>query len=53
MYVILRPLFPLFRAMPKYATDTVKVGKAMINVAIKGYGKKYLECTDINIIAKQ
>ena len=52
LYVILRPLFPLFRAMPKYATDTVRVGHAMINVATKGYAKKHLECTDINIIAK-
>ena len=53
LYVILRPLFPLFRAMPKYATDTVRVGKAMINVATKGYEKKLLECKDINTITKQ
>lgn len=53
LYVILRPLFPLFRSMPKFATDTVRVGKAMINVATRGYEKKLLECSDINIIAKQ
>jgi uncharacterized protein YbjT (DUF2867 family) len=53
LYTILRPVFPLFRAMPKYATDTVRVGKAMIGVSVRGYGKRHLECTDINIIAKQ
>ncbi|MCX6281194.1 MAG: epimerase [Bacteroidetes bacterium] len=53
LYVVLRPLFPVFRAMPKFATDTARVGKAMINIAIKGYGKKHLECIDINEISKQ
>ncbi len=53
LYIILRPFFPIFRAMPKYATDTVRVGQAMINVALGGYGKNHLECTDINTIAKK
>lgn len=53
MYVVLRPFFPLFRAMPKYATDTIRVGKAMIGVTARGYEKKHLECQDINNIAKQ
>ncbi|MCX6283002.1 MAG: epimerase [Bacteroidetes bacterium] len=53
LYIVLRPLFPVIRAMPKFATDTVRVGKAMINVALRGYEKKHLECTDINIISKQ
>ena len=53
MYIILRPLFPIFRAMPRFATNTVSMGQAMINVAIKGYEKKHLECNDINIISKQ
>jgi hypothetical protein len=52
LYVILRPFFPLFRVMPKFATDTVKVGHAMINVTAKGYDKKLLDCSDINLIAK-
>ena len=53
LYIILRPLFPIFRALPKYATDTVRVGRAMINVGLAGYEKNHLECTDINIIAKK
>ena len=52
MYMILRPFFPIIRAWPKFATDTVRVGKAMIYVALKGYEKKHLECADINIISK-
>jgi len=52
LYVILRPLFPLFRAMPGFATDTVRVGKAMIKVVSKGHEIKHLECKDINNIAK-
>jgi len=53
LYIILRPFFPILRAMPTYATDTVRVGKAMINVATKGFEKKHLDCNEINIIAKQ
>ena len=52
LYVVLRPFFPLFRSMPKIATDTIRVGKAMIRVAVGGYDKKHLECQDINNIAK-
>jgi len=53
LYIILWPLFPVFRAMPKYATDTIRLGNAMIKVACLGYEKKVLECTDINIIANR
>jgi uncharacterized protein YbjT (DUF2867 family) len=53
LYIILRPLFPFFRSMPKFATDTIRVGKAMINVATGGYQKNLLECIDINLIAKK
>jgi len=52
LYIVLWPFFPLFRAFPKIATDSVKVGKAMINVALRGYDKKHLECADINLISK-
>jgi hypothetical protein len=34
--------------LPKYATDTIMLGKAMIHVALKGYPKKILESLDIN-----
>ncbi len=53
LYIVLRPFFPVFRAMPKFATDTVRVGKAMIGVAVRGYNKKHLECQDINNLAKK
>ncbi len=53
LYIILRPFFPIFRAMPKYATDTSRLGKAMINVVLRGYGKKHLESADINILGTQ
>ena len=43
-----KPVFPLIRRMKKYATATDTLGKAMINVAIDGYGKKVLESVDIN-----
>ncbi len=44
-----RPLFPLLRRFPAYATDSVTLGKAMIEVTLKGYGKPILESRDINI----
>jgi uncharacterized protein YbjT (DUF2867 family) len=48
-YTVGTPLMPLLEsAFPKAVTDTDKVGKAMINVAAKGYEKKYLENGDIN-----
>lgn len=50
LYVILRPFFPIFRAMPKYATDTSRLGKAMIKVVLSGYEKKHIESADINIL---
>ncbi|MEI8006723.1 MAG: epimerase [Bacteroidota bacterium] len=53
LYIALQPFFPVFRALPKYATDTIHVGKAMIGVAVRGYEKKHLECQDINNLAKQ
>ena len=52
LYIVLWPLFPIFRMMPKFATDTIRVGKAMIGVAINGYVRKILECRDINILGE-
>jgi len=52
LYILLRPLFPVFRVLPKFATNTINVGKAMISVAINGYERNVIECRDINIIAK-
>ncbi len=49
-YIILRPFFPLIKKLPS-ATDTIKVGKAMINVALHGSDKTHLENKDINKLA--
>ena len=50
IYVILRPLFPLLRKSAS-VTDTVRIGLAMIKVALKGSNKKHLENKDINELA--
>jgi len=49
MYGLSAPLFPLLNALfPRYLTTTEKVGRAMINVALRGFPKKVLETQDIN-----
>ncbi|MFT3841869.1 MAG: NAD(P)H-binding protein [Myxococcaceae bacterium] len=51
-YAIGTPLWPLVEsAFPKAVTNTDKVGKAMIKVAIKGFPSKYLENREINTVA--
>jgi uncharacterized protein YbjT (DUF2867 family) len=49
-YFVLSPLFPLIMKLPKYATSSETLSKAMIRVAANGYGKKVLESMDINEI---
>ena len=50
-YVVLGPLFPLLRRLfPGSVTTTGKLGRAMIAVAKRGYPKKILEPTDINLV---
>ena len=51
-YVVLRPFFPLMRKSAS-VTDTIRVGKAMINVALHGSDKKHLENRDINVVAER
>lgn len=51
VYVVLWPFMPLLIAMGA-GTTTEKLGRAMINVAMKGYGKKILEGRDINEAAR-
>ena len=50
-YVLFRPLYPLMAMLPS-VTNTIKVGKAMINVALNGSDKTHLENKDINELAK-
>jgi uncharacterized protein YbjT (DUF2867 family) len=52
MYALSAPLLPLLNAsFPRYLTTTEKIGRAMINVALRGYPKKILEAQDINSVA--
>ncbi|MGD0363537.1 MAG: NAD(P)H-binding protein [Bryobacteraceae bacterium] len=51
-YTILGPLLPVLNAiMPQYVTTTEKLGRAMIQVARRGWAKPVLENPDINAIA--
>ena len=49
-YTAFKPFSFLLKRFPKYVTDTVTMGKAMINVSIHGYQKNILESEDINIV---
>jgi hypothetical protein len=52
LYTVLAPLYPLLkRLLPKHVTTTVNVGRAMIEVAERGYTKRVLENPDINSVA--
>ncbi len=47
-YLILTPLLPLLkRFFPAYITTTGEIGRAMLNVARRGYAKRVLESRDI------
>lgn len=48
-YIALSPLSFLFRRLPKIATTTEILGRAMLNVAKQGYSKRVLESEDINV----
>jgi uncharacterized protein YbjT (DUF2867 family) len=53
LYDVARPLVPLLRrAFPRTTTTTVAVGRAMINVAAKGYPRRILTTADINVAAE-
>jgi uncharacterized protein YbjT (DUF2867 family) len=51
-YAVVGPFFPLLRRVfPKHVTTTENVGRAMIEVAARGYAKRVLENPDINRLA--
>jgi uncharacterized protein YbjT (DUF2867 family) len=51
-YTVLGPLFPLLRKMfPNQVLSTRQLGKAMLNVARRGYAKHVLEARDIRAAA--
>jgi uncharacterized protein YbjT (DUF2867 family) len=48
-YAAMGPLLPLLRAaFPRYVTTTERLGRAMIEAARHGAGKRVLETSDIN-----
>ena len=49
-YDLMKPLYPLFMKS-KNITDTERLGKAMINITLKGSDKQHLEPVDINQLA--
>jgi len=51
-YTILTPLYPIFNLFPKRFTDTIRIGRAMINVSLNGYEKRHLTAEDINKLAQ-
>jgi len=53
IYKVLVPFYPIFEKLfPKYVVTLEEIGKAMINVFLKGSEKKILECIDIRKIAE-
>jgi len=50
-YGVMTPLFAILRKFPGTFTDTINIGKAMINIALNGYEKKHLSPGDINRLA--
>jgi len=54
IYKALLPFYPILKTIfPKYVVKLEEIGKAMINVTLKGSEKKILECKDISEVAKQ
>jgi uncharacterized protein YbjT (DUF2867 family) len=52
LYAVTSPLYPVWKTVaPKFVTSTEQVGRAMIDVAMRGADKRILENSDINAIA--
>jgi uncharacterized protein YbjT (DUF2867 family) len=51
-YVFLRPFFPLLRRLPRLATTTEQLGKAMLVATKVGAPKAVLESVDINQLGR-
>jgi hypothetical protein len=50
---VMGPLYPMLRRLfPRYATTTVNIGRAMIEVAVAGFSKEILTSDDINRLAE-
>lgn len=51
IYKVMGPLYFMLKRFPAFVTDTERLAKAMIHVAVHGYAKKILESRDINSIS--
>ena len=52
LYVVLRPVAPLFRLLfPKMSTTTINVARAMLRVSLHGDSQKLLNTVEINRVA--
>lgn len=50
-YRLVGPFFPLIRRIaPTHVTTAANIGRAMIRVALEGYGSRFLENRDINAL---
>lgn len=52
LYVIFTPLYYILKPFTSGVTDSISLGKAMINAATRGYSKKILENRDINELGR-
>lgn len=54
LYGILGPLYPVLRRVfPRYVTDSVTVGRAMVRVVGQGHSDAILENWDINAVGRE
>jgi hypothetical protein len=52
VYSVVAPLYPLIhRLLPNNSTTTANLGRAMIQVAVRGYSKPVLYSSDFNRLA--
>lgn len=52
LYLLLKPFGPLLSRMPRFATTTRKLGRAMLQAAFAGAPKPVLESADLNALAE-
>jgi uncharacterized protein YbjT (DUF2867 family) len=51
VYAVMRPFYPVLKALfPNYVTTTECVGRAMLNVAKRGFPSPVVENRDINVV---
>jgi uncharacterized protein YbjT (DUF2867 family) len=51
LYVFSKPFYPLFKGASKWVTSTRELGRALVNVALRGSEKTILESADFKTVA--